>query len=261
VDLKITGKTALVLAAGGGLGGAIALALAEEGANVVVADIDLDAALVTVKRIEAAGGQAMPLQLDLGNLSSFEMCLAEVHDHYGDVEILVNITGGPPPTTAAGVSPDVWRKHFESMVLGVIRLTDLLLPAMREKGWGRVVTSTSSGIAAPIPNLAISNALRLSIVGWSKTLAGEVGRDGVTVNMVVPGRIATQRIRALDDARAKRERRSIEDVVQASTNSIPLGRYGEPREYGAAVAFLASEAASYITGSTLRVDGGLIPAI
>jgi 3-oxoacyl-[acyl-carrier protein] reductase len=147
------------------------------------------------------------------------------------------------------------------MVLSVIAITDRVLPEMRARKWGRIVTSTSSGVVAPIPNLGISNALRLSLVGWSKTLAREVGRDGITVNIVLPGRIATGRITFLDEQKAKRESRSIDDVVAESTGSIPLGRYGRPEEYGNVVTFLASEPASYLTGSVIRVDGGMIQSI
>lgn len=143
------------------------------------------------------------------------------------------------------------------MVLSVIAITDRVLPEMRARKWGRIVTSTSSGVVAPIPNLGLSNALRLSLVGWSKTLAREVGRDGITVNIVLPGRIATGRITFLDEQKAKRESRSIDDVVAESTGSIPLGRYGRPEEYGNVVTFLASEPASYLTGSVIRVDGGM----
>lgn len=130
---------------------------------------------------------------------------------------------------------------------------------MRERRWGRVITSASSGVVAPIPNLGISNALRLSLLGWSKTLAREVARDGVTANVILPGRIATDRIRFLDEQKAKRENRSVQAVAGESTSSIPLGRYGRPEEY--AVASLASERAAYITGTALRVDGGLIASI
>ena len=147
------------------------------------------------------------------------------------------------------------------MVLSVIALTDRVLPGMRERKWGRIITSTSSGVVAPIPNLGISNALRLSLVGWSKTLAREVGRDGITTNIVLPGRIATQRILFLDQAKAERENRPVEEVSAESTGSIPLGRYGDPEEYADVVTFLASERASYVTGSVIRVDGGLIASI
>ncbi len=153
----------------------------------------------------------------------------------------MNNTGGPPPTTASGQDPALWSKHFQAMVLSVIAITDRVLPNMRARHWGRIITSTSSGVVAPIPNLAISNALRLSLVGWSKTLAREVAKDGITANVVVPGRIATDRIKFLDEAKAKREGRSVEEVMAESTGSIPVGRYGKPEEYGAVVAFLASE--------------------
>jgi 3-oxoacyl-[acyl-carrier protein] reductase len=261
VDLKIEGKCALVSGAGGGLGGAIARALAAEGANTVVADVNADAADATVAAIESAGGSAMALTMDIGAIDSFDGHLATVRDEFGDVDILVNNTGGPPPSPASGVGPEVWRAHFESMVLGVIALTDRVLPGMREQSWGRIITSTSSGVVSPIPNLGVSNALRMSLVGWSKTLAREVGGDGVTVNIVLPGRIATRRITQLDEARAEREGRTVAEVQAASTASIPLGRYGRPEEYGAMVAFLAGDGASYVTGSTIRIDGGLIPAI
>jgi 3-oxoacyl-[acyl-carrier protein] reductase len=147
------------------------------------------------------------------------------------------------------------------MVLSVIAITDRVLPNMRARHWGRVITSTSSGVVSPIPNLALSNTLRLSLVGWSKTLAREVAKDGITANIILPGRIATDRLEFLDEAKAKREGRSVEDVLAESTASIPLGRYGKPEEYGAVVAFLASERAAYVTGAIIRVDGGLIASI
>jgi 3-oxoacyl-[acyl-carrier protein] reductase len=147
------------------------------------------------------------------------------------------------------------------MVLSVIAITDRALPGMRERRWGRIITSTSSGVVAPIPNLGVSNALRLALVGWSKTLAREVGREGVTANVVLPGRIATDRIAFLDAAKAKRQARSIADVAAESVGTIPLGRYGTPEEYANVVAFLASERAAYLTGSVIRVDGGMIASI
>jgi 3-oxoacyl-[acyl-carrier protein] reductase len=132
---------------------------------------------------------------------------------------------------------------------------------MRAKKWGRIITSTSSGVLAPIPNLGISNTLRSALVGWSKTLASEVAADGITVNIVIPGRIATNRIRQLDEARVVRECKTLEEVVKASTTSIPMHRYGEPEEFANAVTFLASNRASYITGTMIRVDGGMIQGV
>ncbi|MBI5111218.1 MAG: SDR family oxidoreductase [Rhodovulum sp.] len=261
MDLGLAGKTALVLGAGGGLGGAIALALAQEGARVAIGDIDGEALKRTAAAIEGAGSKALPLTWDLADLAAIEGHVAAIEAAFGPVDVLVNNTGGPPPTPASGQDPAVWSKHFQAMVLSVIALTDRVLPQMRARKWGRIITSTSSGVIAPIPNLGMSNALRLTLVGWSKTLAREVGRDGVTVNIVLPGRVATPRIRFLDEQKAKRESRSVDEVSAESTASIPVGRYGEPKEYGDVVAFLASARASYVTGSVIRVDGGFIPSI
>jgi 3-oxoacyl-[acyl-carrier protein] reductase len=261
VNLGLDGKIALVIGGGGGLGTAVARALAREGSQVAVAGRDQVSAGRTVDAIAAEGGEAFAVHLDLTDLASLEAALAGIRARTGEVEILFNNTGGPPPTTAAGQPVEVWRKHFDSMVLGVIALTDRVLPAMRHRRWGRIVTTTSSGVVAPAPNLALSNALRLSLVGWSKTLAAEVAADGITVNVVIPGRIATGRVRALDEARAERDGSTIEAVVATSIATIPVGRYGDPDEFAAAVAFLAGEPASYITGATLRVDGGQIPSI
>ncbi len=261
MDLGLSGKTGLVMGAGGGLGGAIARALAREGMRVAVADINADAVAATAKGIEAAGGEALPLVWDLGHLAAIDGHARQIETRLGPVDVLVNNTGGPPPTPAAGQPSELWSRHFQSMVLSVIAITDRVLPGMRERKWGRIITSTSSGVVAPIPNLGISNALRLSLVGWSKTLAREVGREGITANIVLPGRVLTDRIRFLDEQKAKRENRSVEAVMAESTASIPLGRYGTTEEYGDVVAFLASACASYITGSVIRVDGGLVQSI
>ena len=261
MDLGLRDKTAVVLGGGGGLGRAICIALASEGANVAYGDIEANALSGTEAALKKAGGKSLGLMWDLSDLSQIDGNISKVEGELGPVDILVNITGGPPPTPASGQDPALWSKHFQAIVLSVIAITDRVLPKMRERHWGRVITSTSSGVVAPIPNLGISNALRLSLVGWSKTLAREVGKDGITANVVLPGRIATGRIQFLDEAKAKRENRSVEDVRAESTGSIPLGRYGRPEEYAEMVTFLASDRAAYITGSVIRVDGGLIASI
>lgn len=261
MDLGIEGRTALVLGGGGGLGRAIAVSLAGEGASVALGDVNAEALGQSKDAVTKAGGHALALEWNLGDHASFEQHFTTIERTFGPVDILINNTGGPPPTPAAGQDSTLWQKSFQEMVLSVIVITDRALPQMRARKWGRIITSTSSGVVAPIPNLAISNAMRLSLVGWSKTLAREVGPEGITANIVLPGRVATARITVLDEQRAKREGRTTEDVAAESTSSIPLGRYGTPDEYGDVVAFLASARASYITGSVIRVDGGLIPSI
>jgi 3-oxoacyl-[acyl-carrier protein] reductase len=261
MDLGIHGKTALVFGASGGLGGAIARALAAEGVRVVLAARNAAALESLRDELKAGGASAMALPWDLADLAVIDARVSAIEAGFGPVDILVNNTGGPPPTSASGQDPALWNAQFQSMVLPVIAITDRVLPGMRERGWGRIITSTSSGVIAPIPNLAISNSLRMALSGWSKTLAREVGGNGVTCNIVLPGRVATARIDFLDQQKAKREERSVDTVRAESSAAIPVGRYGEPAEYGAAVAFLASRQAAYITGSVLRVDGGLIASV
>jgi 3-oxoacyl-[acyl-carrier protein] reductase len=261
MDLGIAGKTALVLGASSGLGRAIALGLAREGVNVALAARRAERLADLAAEIEALGVRALPLTWDLADRSVIDANVLQVERALGPVDILVNNTGGPPPTLAAGQDAELWIAQFQSMVVSVIAITDRVLPGMRTRRWGRILTSTSSGVAAPIPGLALSNALRLSLVGWSKTLSREVARDGVTCNVIVPGRITTDRTRFLDEKRAEREGKDLTAVEAASLAAIPAGRFGDPEEYAAVACFLASVPAAYVTGSIVRVDGGQIPSL
>jgi len=261
MDLGIQDKRALVLSAGGGLGRAIAVALSKEGATVALSDLDERSLAESVALIQKSGGKVVSQVLDLADITGAGPLVDKIDREIGAVDILVNISGGPPPTSASNVSPEVWTKQFNAMVLSMIHITDLVLPGMRANHWGRIITSTSSGVLAPISNLGISNTLRSSLVAWSKTLAAEVAAEGITVNIVVPGRIATKRVRQLDEARAVREGKTVAEIVALSAGTIPMRRYGDPSEYADVVAFLASAKASYITGTTIRVDGGLIPSL
>lgn len=261
MDLGLKGKVALVFGASGGLGGAMATSLAQEGAKIVLAGRNAEALAKLGSDLRAKGADVLELVWDLADLSSIEPHFAKIESTFGGVDILINNTGGPPPSTAANVAADLWEAQFHAMVVSVIKITDRALPHMRAQKWGRIITSTSSGVVAPIPNLGVSNALRSTLVGWSKTLAREVASDGITANVILPGRIATPRIAQLDTARAGRENIAVDDVVKQSLAQIPAGRYGHPSEYGDVAAFLASARASYVTGTIIRVDGGYIASI
>jgi 3-oxoacyl-[acyl-carrier protein] reductase len=261
MDMGLNDKSALVLGAGGGLGGACARALAAEGAWVAVADRDRDAAEATVAAIAAGGGHAAAYSWDLSDHAAAESAIDQLQTTGHAPDVLVNFTGGPKPGPIMQQELSAWRDSYEMMVLSVIRITDPVLPHMIEQRWGRVITSTSSGVVSPIPNLGLSNALRSQLVAWSKTLANEVASFGVTSNVVVPGRIATPRITFLDEKKAAAADKSIEAVQRESWSRIPIGRYGEPDEYAALVTFVAGERSSYMTGSTIRVDGGYISSL
>src|ERR1700748_1388672 len=176
MDFGIRGKTALVLGGGGGLGRAIAKSLATEGANVAVAGIGLTSIDGTGADLQTTRGKCMGLIWDLADLAVINANVSRIESELGPVDILVNNTGGPPPAPAAGQDPALWTAQFQSMVLSVIAITDRVLPGMKSRGWGRILTSTSSGVIAPIPNLAISNTLRLSLRSWSNTLARKGGK-------------------------------------------------------------------------------------
>jgi 3-oxoacyl-[acyl-carrier protein] reductase len=261
MDLGLQGKRALVLGSSRGLGLAIAQGLAAEGVAVTLCGRSREVLENAAGKLTEAGAQADFLVLDLADPVQRRAALADVLTQGRGFDILVNNGGGPAPGAVSDVASAQWHGAFDSMVAALFEITAQVLPGMRERGWGRVINVVSSGVVQPIPNLGISNTLRASILGWAKTLAAEVAADGVTVNSVIPGRIATARVGELDEAAAKRTGSTAEAVAKASRNTIPVGRYGEPAEFADAVAFLASARAGYITGTSLRVDGGLIRSI
>jgi 3-oxoacyl-[acyl-carrier protein] reductase len=256
MDLGLTGKRALVLGASRGLGMAIAKSLAAEGAIVFAAARSHDKIMDWASGID----NIRPLRLDLSNLEEVDAVIdALLKD--GGVDIIVNNGGGPPPGAAQTASRKDWVSHFETMAANLFHMTTSLLPPMKQRGAGRIISITSSGVEQPIPNLALSNGIRSAVVGWSKTLANEVAGDGITVNVVMPGRIHTQRVDELDAAAAKRTETSVDIVAGKSRATIPAGRYGKPEEFADVVTFLASECAAYVTGSRIRIDGGAIRSV
>ncbi|WP_421872621.1 SDR family oxidoreductase [Pararhizobium sp.] len=258
MDLGINGKRALVLGGSKGLGRGIAEALAAEGVIVALTGRDQERTAASAREI---GHSACGLALDLSNPDSIDPFLARLRADFGDIDILVLNGGGPPPSLAAQIDPAFWRAQFDTMVLAGMRITDRLLPAMRQNGFGRIMAVASTSIREPIAGLTASNALRSAVAGWLKTLAGEVAAEGVTVNMLLPGRLATDRTLSFDRMDAESEGLSIETVAARSQSDIPVGRYGTPAEFGAAAAFLASRQAGYITGVALPIDGGLSRAM
>ena len=262
MDLGLTGKRALVMASSQGLGLGIGEALAAEGVNVLLTGRTEDLLRSGVASINAGdGGRASYVVADLAEADSAAQLDQAAKSELGGVDILINNTGGPPPGQMVDADLKVARHHMEMMVMRVAEITQQFLPGMRERKWGRVITIASSGIIQPIPNLGISNMLRSALVGWSKSLANDLGAEGITVNILAPGRIHTSRVDAIDTATAKRMGGSIEDARAASYKTIPLGRYGSVQEFGAVAAFLASVPASYVTGSIVRCDGGLIKSV
>lgn len=260
MDLGIKNRTALVLGASRGLGAAIARGLALEGVRVYAAARDVASIKSWASDLPPHAGQVVPTALDLADVTAIDsLCRSLLSE--GGVDILVNNTGGPPPCTALDATRQQWLGNFETMAASIFHLTAKLLPSMQAKKWGRVISITSSGVEQPIPGLALSNGIRSAIVGWSKTLASEVAKDGVTVNIIMPGRIHTTRVDELDANAAKRTGKSVEEIAAGSAATIPAGRYGRPEEFADMAVFLASDRASYVTGSKIRIDGGAIRSV
>ena len=257
MDLGISGRVAIVAAASQGLGKASARALAMEGVKVAILSRRQD----ELDKVAAEIGAAMGVACNLSSAGDIEAAVAKVKAELGPVSILVNNCGGPPPGTFASITEQQWEESFQQVFLSALRLTRAVLPMMRAAKWGRIVNIVSSSVEQPIPGLIISNAFRPALAGWAKTLASEVAADNILVACVAPGRILTARTATLDNAAAEKTGKPIEEIRAERVVAVPLKRYGTPEEFGSTVAFLASERASYITGSVIRVDGGAVSAI
>ncbi|MEP3050964.1 MAG: SDR family oxidoreductase [Erythrobacter sp.] len=247
MDLELKGKRAVVLGASRGLGAAIAKELADEGAHVL-----------GVSRNPDESTKWPMLAADLAAPDAAETIAARARSELGDVDILVNNSGGPAPSTAHDTDASQLLEAAQPMLLTITELTRLVLPHMRAAGFGRILTITSSGVREPIPGLALSNTIRAAVHGWMKTLAREVAMDGVTVNLLMPGQVDTDRLRSLHQKIAEQAGIDRKVIVSKAIESIPAGRFGEPGEFGAVAAFLASPRASYVTGLEIPVDGGFL---
>jgi 3-oxoacyl-[acyl-carrier protein] reductase len=257
MDLGITGRHALVCASTGGLGEGVARALAAEGADVVVSGRRAERA----REIAAALPSAVGVGVDLTAPGGPAALLDAARAAHGEIDILVLNGPGPRPAKASAVDTADIVKAVHDLLLVQQELVAAVLPGMRERGWGRIVAIASSGVAQPLTGLALSNIGRTALAAYLKSLATEVAGDGVTVNLVLPGRIATDRLDSLDRAAAERSGRPLEQVRHANATSVPAGRYGTPEEFGAVAAFLCGEPAGYVTGTAVRCDGGLVAAL
>ncbi|MGG5807780.1 SDR family oxidoreductase [Falsiroseomonas sp. CW058] len=259
MDLGLRGKRALVMGASKGLGRSIADSLAAEGVSLVVSGRDqgsLDAAAAELRAAGAPAAHGVPA--DVADGAGIDRLGEEAVRLLGGVDILVLNHGGPPPGTALEITEAQLAEWFPRMVLHPIRLAMKLLPAMRAQGYGRIMTVGSTGMVQPIPNLAISNILRAAIVGWNKSLSGEVAADGVTCNILAPGAILTDRQLETQGSLAKKRGIPVEQQIRERATQIPAGRLGTKEEFGPMAAFLASAHGAYITGNIIRIDGGIV---
>lgn len=261
MDLGLTDKRALVLASSQGLGLGIATTLAAEGARVIITGRSANLSDTAAQLSAENPGEVIACPLDLADVDASVKLKTFVEQHFGSLDILVNNCGGPETGEITTLTSEQWSTQFNMMVLRVIEITNTFLPAMRAQKWGRVLTVSSMSVEQPIAGLGLSNTLRSALVGWSKTLANEIAADGVTCNLLLPGKIQTARVEWLDQQRAEQNHCTPEQMRKRSSATIPARRYGRVEEFAATAAFLVSEPASYITGSKVRCDGGAIAAI
>lgn len=262
MDLGLKDKNALVLASSQGLGLGVARKLCAEGANVMICGRSMDKLeSATAEMNSNCPGKAHHVVCDLAESGAARELSHAAEGSMGGVDILVNNTGGPAPGPVAVANRDLWQRQFDTMVVRIIEMTALCIPTMKSKGWGRILSLASSGVLQPIPNLGMSNTIRSALVGWNKSLSNEIAGEGITSNILAPGRIQTSRVDQIDTAAADKQGVSVDEVRKASMKTIPAGRYGTVEEFAAVAAFLVSEPASYVTGSVVRCDGGYIRSV
>lgn len=258
MDLGLKGKVAMVAGASRGLGYAVAEALAREGARVSIASRDEQAIKAAAARI---GGDVLAVAVDVRSADAIRRWAAGTEERFGGVDLLFTNSGGPPAGAAISFDDVAWQDAAELLLFSTLRMVRAAVPLMQARGGGAILMSTSSSVKEPIPNLGLSTVLRASVSALAKTLAIELAPSKIRVNQIIPGRVDTDRVRQLDQIAATKQGVTPEQAKQKSVATIPLGRYGVTDEFGRVGAFLLSDAASYITGATVQVDGGVIKSV
>ncbi len=262
MELGIKGKTAIVCGSSQGLGYACATALAEEGVNIIMNSRDFDRIFAAARKVsERYGVETVPVAADMVHADTPEKLVKAAVDRFGGIDILITNTGGPRPGVFEDLGDEAWEQAFHLTLMSAVRMIRASLPPMIAQGWGRIINLASISVKQPIPGLLLSNSLRSAVVGMAKTLSQEVASKGVTVNTIATGTFETERIRAILADRASRQGVGEEVTRAAQIAAIPMGRLGRPEELASVAVFLASEKASYVTGATIQIDGGMCGCI
>jgi len=261
MDLRLKGKVAMVGGASRGLGYAVAEALATEGASVSMASSNDSAIREAARKISVRGIPALATTVDVRNAEQIEEWKRQTLERFGGIDLLFTNSGGPPTGTLLSFDDAAWLQAIDLLLFSTLRMVRAVVPSMRERGGGAILVSTSSSVKEPIANLGLSTVVRASVSALAKTLAIELAADRIRVNQIIPGRVDTDRVRQLDDITGKKQGITPDQAKQKALANIPLGRYGEPPEFGRVAAFLLSDAAAYMTGATVQVDGGLIKGV
>lgn len=262
MDLGLKNKVALVAGASKGLGFAVARALAAEGASVSISSRDGNAIAAAAKRIEKdTGAKVLPMAVDVRDKDAIDRWIAEAAGTFGGIDALMTNSGGPPAGAAVSFDDEAWQGAADLLLFSTIRMVRAAVPHMEKRGGGAILVSTSSSVKEPIQNLGLSTVLRASVSALAKTLALELAARKIRVNQIIPGRIDTDRVRQLDEINAKKQGVTPDEAKTRAIAAIPMGRYGQADEFGRVGAFLLSDAASYMTGATVQVDGGQIRSV
>ena len=261
MDLGLKGKVAMVGGASRGLGYAVAEALAREGALVSMSSTTPATIEDAAKRISATGAQVFAMPVDVRNAGQIAAWGEKTVERFGGVDLLFTNAGGPPAGAAIDFDDAAWQNAVDLLLFSTLRMVRAAVPSMKQRGGGSILMSTSASVKEPIPNLGLSTVLRASVSALAKTLALELAGSKIRVNQIIPGRIDTDRVKQLDEIAGKKQGISADEAKKKSVATIPLGRYGEAAEYGRVAAFLLSDAAAYMTGATVQVDGGVIRSV